>query len=347
MGIAFRLRITLAGILLLAPLFLSTPLAARDECPAPTLPDTLAAAQSLDRLHTLIVSHHGKALIERRFGGPGLDRAVNVKSVAKTVIAALVGIAIERDLLDGLDQPVAPILAADLPARADPRLARITVENLLSMQAGLERTSGANYGRWVTSPNWVRFALSRPFVDEPGGRMLYSTGSSHLLSAVLTRATKRTTLSLAREWLGEPLDIKVPAWDRDPQGVYFGGNNMALSPRALLRLGETYRNGGMFEGRRVVPESWVRASWTPRTRSPFTGDAYGLGWFITQFRDHPVYYAWGYGGQLLHVVPDLGLTVVMTSDTGSPSGRTGYADDLHRLVADTLIPEVAAAAECG
>jgi CubicO group peptidase (beta-lactamase class C family) len=172
---------------------------------------------------------------------------------------ALVGVAIDRGVLTDADQRVAPILRDKLPLDPDPRLAEITAGHLLAMRAGLERTSGPYYGRWVTSPDWVRFALSRPFVEEPGGRMLYSTGSSHLLSTVLTRASGHSTLALAREWLGEPLDVTIPPWPRDPQGIYFGGNDMLLSPRAGARFGELYRNGGLHEGPRVLPESWVRA----------------------------------------------------------------------------------------
>jgi CubicO group peptidase (beta-lactamase class C family) len=172
--------------------------------------------------------------------------------------------------------------------------------------------------------------------------MLYSTGSSHLLSAVLTRASGRSTLALARDWLGEPLDVVIPPWPTDPQGIYFGGNDMLLSPRALLRFGETYRQGGVFAGRRVLPERWVRESWVPRAHSPFTGHAYGYGWFLAEARGHPVRYAWGYGGQMLHLVPTLGLTVVMTSNTSAPSGHDGYADALHGLVADDIVAALAA-----
>lgn len=300
--------------------------------------DTVTAAAGLDRLRSLIVAQDGKPVVEEVFDGSGLDTPVNVKSVAKSVISTLIGMAIDRGLLEGVDQPVAELLPDSLPADPDPRLRRVTVEHLLAMRAGLERTSGPNYGRWVASSNWVRFVLSRPFVDEPGGAMLYSTGNSHLLSAILTRVSGSSTLALARDWLGRPLGIDIPAWDRDPQGIYLGGNNIALSPRALLRLGELYRNGGMAQGRRVLSEDWIRRSWTPQTSSPFTGHDYGYGWFITEMRGHPVYYSWGYGGQMLYVVPSLALTVVMTSDGSGPSGRTGYVRELHRLLADRIIP---------
>ena len=126
---------------------------------------TLAQAAELPNLRALIVMRGGDELVAERFnGGPGLDQPVNIKSASKSVISAMVGIAIDRGILDGVDQSVLGELSASAPADADPRLSQVTVGNLLSMQAGLERTSGENYGRWVTSPNWVRYALSRPFV---------------------------------------------------------------------------------------------------------------------------------------------------------------------------------------
>lgn len=300
--------------------------------------DTVERARELPNLRSLIVSHDGKILAEHSFAGARLDRPTNIKSASKTIMSALVGIAIDRGVLRGVDQPVAAILGQNIPAEADPRVRQVTIGHLLSMQAGLERTSGRNYGAWISSDNWVRYALSRPFVDEPGGRMLYSTGSTHLLSAALTRSSKSSTLELARDWLGYPLGIDVAPWTRDPQGIYLGGNEMALSPRALWRFGEMYRQGGTIEGKRIVSESWIRESWTPRTSSPFTGDSYGYGWFMREMRGHRAYYAWGFGGQMLYVIPSLGLTVVMTSDPTEPSREDNYVGQLHALVADGIVP---------
>lgn len=298
----------------------------------------IADAERLPRIRSLIVMRDGEVLAEHRFNnGPPLDRPVNIKSASKSILSGLVGIAIARGVLTGADQGVLPILRADAPADPDPRLARVTIGNLLSMQAGLERTSGEYYGRWVSSPNWVRYALSRPFVEEPGGRMLYSTGSSHLLSAVLTRASGRSTHALAQDWLAQPLGIAIPPWPRDPQGIYFGGNDMLMSPRALARFGEMYRLDGRIDGRQVVPAAWIRESWRARTNSPWSGQGYGYGWFVTEARGHPVRFAWGYGGQMLYIVPDLGLTVVMTSDATGPRAG-GHIDALHALLADGIVP---------
>ncbi len=311
--------------------------------PAATLdPDLLGRAvdraAAMERLRSLIVARHGRIAVAEAFRGPGLDRPVNVKSVSKTIVAALTGAALDRRVLESVDQPVAALLADRVPSNADPRVGAITVAHLLTMQAGLERTSGANYGRWVASRDWIGHALGRPFVAEPGERMLYSTGSYHLLGAALARASGRSLLDLARDWLGRPLGIEVPAWTRDPQGFYMGGNEMALAPLALYRFGEMARRGGRWRDTRVLSRDWIERSWTPRTRSPFSGDAYGYGWFLARAGGHRLAYARGYGGQMLYVVPDLGLTVVVTSDPTRPARTRGYVGALNALLTEAIVP---------
>lgn len=305
---------------------------------AALLAQTLAAGEALPKLRSLIAARDGVVLSERVFRGPGLDAPVNIKSASKSVLAALGGIAIGKGVFSGVDQPIAEFLRDRFPSNPDPRLSAITLGHLLSMQAGLASTSGANYGAWVSSRDWVRYALAQPFEAEPGGRMVYSTGTSHLLSAALTRASGRSTLALMREWLGEPLGITVPSWPADPQGVYFGGNEMRLSPRALLTFGELYRNDGLHAGARVLPEGWVQASWNGRGTSRWSGNPYGYGWWIRRSGGHDVYFAWGYGGQMVFVVPDLRLTVVMTSDPEPAQARDGHVDALHGLMDRGLIP---------
>ncbi len=167
--------------------------------------------------------------------------------------------------------------------------------------------------------------------------MLYSTASTHLLSAILTKVGGKPTLALAREWLDPVEGFRIGAWERDPQGIYLGGNQMAMSARSLLAFGELYRNRGRTaDGRQVVPADWVELSWRPRTASRFTGDGYGYGWFTRRIGDEDVYYAWGYGGQMLYIVPSLNLTVVMTSDESGPSARNGYRDALHGVLAEII-----------
>ena len=294
----------------------------------------LDAAQAHDQLRAIVLWQGGE-VAARGYHGFSPDRPTNIKSASKSIVSALAGIAIARGILKGADQPVAEVLRDDFPANPDPRLFRVTLGNLLSMQAGLERQSGANYGAWVSSRNWVRAALAAPFVAEPGGRMLYSTASSHLVSAMLTRATGRSTLALARAWLDIP-GFQITAWERDPQGIHLGGNQMAMTTRSLLAFGAGYAAGGAG----VVPPGWIAESWRPRTQSMFTGSGYGYGWFLARMAGRPVNYGWGYGGQMIYVAPAQpgrpAAAIAMTSDPDQPSGRTGYRDQLHALAARLL-----------
>lgn len=296
------------------------------------------AAARFDNLHTLQVAQSGELIFAESFNGARLDQPANIKSASKSLMSALVGIAIERGFVDGVDQPIAPLLIDQLPASPDPRLETITIGNLLSMQAGLQRTSGRNYGSWVSSGNWVQNALARPFEAEPGGRMQYSTGSTHLLSAILTRETGRPTDELANEWLA-PAGIRVISWQRDPQGIPLGGNQVSMTPASLLALGELYRRDGRAaDGRQVISADWIDASWQRRTRSRYTGDGYGYGWFLRDFDGYDGYYGWGYGGQMIYVLPQLELTIAITSNPNTPAGRSGYRSQLHRMVERDIVP---------
>jgi CubicO group peptidase (beta-lactamase class C family) len=328
-------RRALLALVLPAPALAQAPFAA-----------TLVMAEALPHLRTLIVAHDGGTVLERHFRGPGLDRPANIKSASKSVLATLAGIAIGRGVLDGLDQPIGPILGRTIPAEADPRVRDITIRQLLAMRAGLERTSGQNYGRWVNSRNWLRFALARPMEEPPGGRMLYSSGTSHILGGVLARASGRSLHALAREWLGTPLGITIPDWRRAPEGLHFGGNEMLMRPRDLLIFAECWRNEGRHAGRQVVPAAFRKEAWTPQVRSVWSGQLYGLGWWIGEAQGQAVYFAWGYGGQMAYVVPGLALSVVMTSDPAVPRAN-GQVHMLHRLLTEGILPAFAAETGAG
>ena len=294
-------------------------------------------ARGLDQLHSLIVARDGVRAVEIAPRGPGLDRLANVKSVSKTLVAALTGVAIDRGEIT-LDTTLAQAAPALIPNGADPRVADLTVRDLVTMRTGLERTSGGNYGAWVSSRNWVADALSRPMVADPGGRMLYSTGSIHVLGAVLAQVGGASLLDLARARLGRPLGIDIPPWTRDPQGRYLGGNEMALTPNAMLRFGEMIRQGGTWNDTRVLSADWIAASFRPVTRSPYSGLSYGLGWFLGQAQGHDFALARGYGGQIIAVVPDLATTIVITSDPTLPARSEGYFGTLMDLITQAIIP---------
>jgi len=304
--------------------------------------DALAAANELPRLHSLLVSRRGELLLERYYNGARASRPANVKSASKSVVSALVGIAIDRGLVPDVNTPIETYFP-ELADTDDRRRRAITIEHLLTMQSGLQSTSNRYYGTWVVSRNWVRHALSRPMEQDPGTGMEYSTGNTHLLSAVLTRATGTSTWAFAQEALARPLGFELARWPQDPQGVYFGGNDMLLTSRQMLAFGELYLDGGREGGAQVVPESWIERSWIPTGRSRFSGQRYGYGWWIRELAGRQAYYAWGFGGQYIVLVPELDLVVVATSASDVAEERRTHRRTLFEIVEDLVVAPVASA----
>ncbi|QUX96199.1 6-aminohexanoate hydrolase [Marinomonas sp. CT5] len=299
-------------------------------------------AQSFPNIKTVQVAHKGEIVWSKAYNKADIHAVANIKSASKSIMSSIVGMAIDKEIIKGVDQPIAPILSDQLPDDPDSQLNDITIGHLLSMQAGLERTSGEYYGRWVASSNWVKDALSRPFVEEVGGDMEYSTGSTHLLSAIIMRQSGKHTYKLANRWF-RGSGIRIESWETDPQGIPMGGNQVGMTPASLLAFGELYRRGGVTKsGRRILSEKWIAESWQPRTHSRFHRGLYGYGWFIQTFAGVQGYFGWGYGGQMIYVFPELELTIAITSDEFLPSGKTGYRDLLHDMVSQDIIPVIQA-----
>lgn len=308
----------------------------------PPLDERLAAlagaADELPRLRSLLVSRRGELVLETYFRGARADRPANIKSASKSVLSALVGIALQEGHLEDVSRPVAPYFKAELGPVTDERKQGITVEHLLTMQTGLESTSGRNYGAWVQSANWVRYVLRRPLVADPGTSMEYSTGNSHLLSALLTRVTGQSTWQFAERELARPLGFNLARWPQDPQGIYFGGNDMLMTPRQMVAFGELYLNDGRVGDRRLFPEGWVDRTFVPRGRSRWGSDReYGYGWWIRTLAGHRTFYAWGYGGQFVFVVPDLQTVIVTTSDPNVSRERREHLNGIYDLAAEIVI----------
>jgi CubicO group peptidase (beta-lactamase class C family) len=331
------------GIAVLIVAGVSTAVRAAQAEPARFDPDlrarVLAKARELPRLRSLLISVDGKILEEQYFNGAQAGRAENLKSASKSVLSALVGIALDRGYLKSVREGIGFFFPQYLTGE-DAKKKPITIEDLLTMRSGLEGTSNVNYGRWVQSSHWVRHILSRPLVDEPGGRMIYSTGNSHLLSALLTQATRVSTFEFARRYLADPLGIPLTPWVRDPQGIFLGGNEMHWTPRGMLAFGGLYLNRGRVGGRQVVSQGWIEESLKPRTRSSWSGREYGYGWWIDSLGGHATYYAWGHGGQFIFVVPALKLVVATTSVPMPGDGRREHQHAIYDLMEREIIPAV-------
>jgi CubicO group peptidase (beta-lactamase class C family) len=303
--------------------------AARADAPRPEIAAIIDEVFRTGPIKSFMLQRDGELLMEAHRKGMRADRTTNVKSVAKSIISLLVGIAIDQGHLPGVQQPIDEYFPDYFKRRPDPAKQAITIQDLLTMRAGLASTSRRNYGRWVLSDNWIEFALDQPLVEQPGGAMIYSTGSSHLLSVILTRATGMSTREFAERYLFGPLGIRIGGWDRDPQGYYLGGNNMALSPSALLRLGTMVMNKGVYNQRQIVPSAWIDESMQIYTRSYFNPYDYGYLWWQRELNGYTVQFAWGNGGQYIMMLPALGTVVAIAS--GGESGVEKSRESRRRL----------------
>jgi CubicO group peptidase (beta-lactamase class C family) len=270
-------------------------------------------------VHGVLVVRHGYTVVEAYAPPYRPDVEHNTYSCGKSVTSALVGIAIEEGYIDGAGQEVLDFFPERTFANAGPRKAAMTLEHLLTMTAGLDwpessvpYSSSRNIlGQMLRSRDWVQFVLDRPMVAQPGTTFNYSTGVSHLLSAIIQQATGMSASSFARDHLFGPLGIPRVYWRSSPDGVTLGGGGIWMTPREMARFGQLYLQGGVWDGRQVIPADWVAASVARQVTAHTTAPYYGYQWWV---RSNGSYAAHGYKGQRIFVMPDLDMVVVFTGD---------------------------------
>ena len=293
----------------------------------------------------LLVIRNGYLVAEEYYNGHDETTPHNVKSVSKSFVSAITGIALQHGYIDSLEEKVLDYFPEYIYPGMDPRKYDITIRHLLTMRMGIRGEAEDNYGvywEFYASDNWVKKTIEAPLIDDPGAKMHYNTFQTHLLSAIITKATQKSTLEYATDVLFNPMKIDIDSWERDPQGIYMGGNNMLFTPRELLAFGLLYANGGRHDGRQIVPAEWIELSWRRLGRSPWNGHSYGYGWWTRTLAGYDVHFAWGYGGQYVFVVPELQLVTVVTSSlTNRPPGSRGHNWRVLRLIRDYVIPAVA------
>lgn len=307
--------------------FLSAPALVQAE--TPRLDALQASAAGFTQLRTLSVRRGDQTVFSKAFHGADLSRAANIKSCSKSIVALLLGTAVAKGEIASLSARLGDVAPDLIPSGVTEGASDLTMEDLVTLRGGLAGTSGGNYGQWVSSDNWVAYALRQPRISPNGGRMIYSTGTTHVLGAALASVTGKSLLQLARERLGQPLGMEIPPWTRDPQGRYFGGNEMALQPEGMLRLAMLMRDEGQYGGQQVIDAGWITASRNARTQSPYSGLGYGYGWFVAS---SGWVLARGYGGQIIAAHPARSLAVAITSDPTLPARSGGYFGDLMRLI---------------
>ncbi len=306
-------------------------------------PDLLAEADrrvraELPDLSALVVVRGGRLVFERYYGGHAKDEPINVRSVTKSVVSSLVGIALRRRQLEGLEQTVGDLIPDRIPDGADPAVADITIRHLLTMTSGLTWDAGNDYQRLIASDDYVELTLSQPVVNEPGTVYVYNSGGSHLLAVMLEAATGEQVEDYADRHLFDPLGIAEGQWLESPQGEAIGGFGLYLTPRNMAKIGYMYLRAGAWDGARIVPRDYVAAATQVQSAGDFTGGTpYGYQWWITDATGYEAYFALGFGGNYIYVVPALDL-VAVTAVGFEEENRPSQFNRPRPLIEEIIIP---------
>jgi CubicO group peptidase (beta-lactamase class C family) len=318
--------------------------------------DMAIADRTFPRLGSVLIARHGRIGYERYFDEPAATLR-DTRSVTKTITGILVGIAIARQLLPGVDAPIVSYFPERWPPQCpDPRKACITIEDVLTMSSLLECDDWNSFSRgheerMVLVEDWVQFTLDLPIKGFPpwvtpparapyGRAFSYCTAGVFLLGAALARATGQPVESFARETLFQPLQIEHVEWPRSPLGEAHTGCGLRMRSRDLLKLAQLYLARGLWNGRQIVPAEWVASSIAPKTRADHKTE-YGYLWWLRSFRAgdraYASYYMSGNGGNKVMAFPSLQMAVVITATNFNTRDMYELTD---RLVNDHILPAV-------
>ncbi|MFC1550290.1 serine hydrolase domain-containing protein [Candidatus Neomarinimicrobiota bacterium] len=311
-----------------------------------SLENAFTTAMNTQFVDGLLVVRNGKLVGERYYNGYDKFSPHNVKSVSKSFLSALTGIALQEGIINDLNQKVIPFFSDYVLSNIDPRLNDLIIRDLLMMRMGIVHER-QNYMQIYNSPSWIQTTLDLELIDDPGTVFHYNTYQTHLLSAILTRQSGMNTFELCEEYLADPIQVTIHDWHTGPEGYYFGGNSMFFTPRDMAVLGYLYLNDGMINGNQIVPESWVTESTTDYTQfknrswGSLHNYNYSYLWWLGEIGGYEVFLAIGYGGQFIINFPELDMIVVSTAkEELSWNDADVQERAILKIVADHIIPAV-------
>jgi CubicO group peptidase (beta-lactamase class C family) len=280
-------------------------------------------AEELETLYGLLVVKNGYLVAEKYYHGKSVDQLSSRASVTKSIVSALVGIALEQGCLSSVDQKMVEFFPELVDQIQDPRKMEITIRQMLQMRAGYPwEESTPELVDLMFSGFRSRNLVDVPLVRDPGTGFDYSNLTSHLLGIIVARACDTDLKSYAQEHLFTPLGGEVGDWVLGWEDYYLGFAEIEITARDMARFGQLYLDDGQFEGKQIVPAGWVRDSlqtysedaWYFRVGWNWRESAYGYQWWAIRAGDRRYNLAWGHGGQQIALVDELDLVVVATAD---------------------------------
>lgn len=296
----------------------------------------------------IIIVRDGYIIYEEYFNNCNCTTPIHVASVTKSILSALIGIALDKGYIKSLQQTVLEFFPDFLATTPNDICRKITLENLLTM------TTPYSFEDWkepleafCNSPNWVRFALDKMGKNGKIGTFKYSTMGAHLLSAILTKVTGKSTLEFANEFLFTPTGMRnipdypmygygyedlfgksVRGWVHDPNNITTGGWGLTMTVRDMARFGLLYLNKGKWQEKQIISSNWIETSIHPNKNN------YGYMWWLFKDINIDAYAAMGDGGNTICCVPQKNIVVAIASEfMFNPKDRW-------LLIKDHIIPAI-------
>ena len=248
---------------------------------------------------------------------------LNTWSASKGFVSCAAGIALDEGLIR-LDERIVDIFPEYVPTNPGAILPRITLEHLLTMTSGLaESLFFCDWPERYVTKDWIRYFFNAPFSSEPGTQWLYSNFNTYILSCAIERRAKTNLLEYLRNRLFEPIGIGNPDWTMCPMGHVHAANGLYVTIDELSRYGQMLCNMGVYNGRRIVPEAYIRVATSNlvdnsacRTPENETYSGFGYGYQFIVNPDGRSFRSEGNYGQYCVVIPDKGVVVTVMSLEG-------------------------------
>lgn len=305
---------------------------------------------------SMLVQHRGRRVHERYWQGTDRNTLHDTRSVGKSITGMLVGAAIARGHLAGVDIPAFGLLPDRQPQQhRDPRKQAITIADLLTMSSLLECDddnpwSSGNEERMYVTEDWVQFVLdlpirgfapwrTRPEASPHGRSFSYCTAGVFLLGAIVEARSGQSLAEFARNTLEQPLGIESSTWHTSPLGTGIGGGGMRYRTRDLAKFAELLRLDGSWHGKPVLPAAWVRGSLTVQAQAR---DDAGYGYLLWQFqvpahgRNWESWAMTGNGGNHVYLQRERELVVVITSQAYNQGNAHQHSRALYQTVLEGL-----------
>jgi CubicO group peptidase (beta-lactamase class C family) len=321
--------------------------------------DELVTSGRAWKLHGVVILRKGALVLERyeagedEIGGDSIGRVAfgpdtlhDLRSVTKSILGLLYGVALTQGKVPAPDQPLLDAFPEYANLAIDPRHRRLTIAHALTMSLGLEWNEDIPYEDPANSevqmeeaPDPYRYIFSRPFVAEPGARWIYGAAAPELIGKLIQKGTGRSLPDFARAALFDPIGVGATVWTDGSNGEPAAASGLRMTPRDFARVGQLILNRGQWEGRPVVPAEWLEKSFQPYLAAD-EFRRYGYFWYVGDFQyghppNRPIAHwigAFGYGGQRLFVLPELDITVAITAGN--------YADNNQWIPPIRVIREV-------